>query len=140
MKKSVPVCPSAQPGMKDSVIFAIVGGTAKEPRVKYLPAPRPATKDLVKLAGPMHPTEVFRFAAPCAGSACRHYDGSACQLAARAAAKLEVAVQSLPSCPLRPKCRWWLQEGKSACLRCPQIATTVYAPSELLQRVAAPTR
>ena len=47
--------------------------------------------------------------------------------------------KALPACQLRPDCRWWQQEGKSACFRCPAIMTDCYAPSEA-QRLAADPR
>jgi hypothetical protein len=133
-----PICPSAQPDMAGSVIFAIIGGTPEEPRAGYLVEPRPTTPELLALSAPVLPTEVFRFAAKCAGSACQHFDGSSCQLARRTAELLEPTTDTLPPCPLRPQCRWWRQEGKSACLRCPQIVTQLYAPSEVDLEVATP--
>jgi hypothetical protein len=142
MKKSEsgdqPLCPSAQPEMAGSVAFGIVIGTAEEPRLAHLSQMLPVTDELVKLSGPVKPTEVFRFAAPCAGNACQHFDGSNCRLATRIVQILPAVGSDLPSCQLRPTCRWWQQEGKAACLRCPQIVTEVYSPSEDLQRAADP--
>lgn len=133
-----PLCPSAQPEMAGSVIFAIIGGAAQEPRAAYLVQPRPTTPQLLALSAPVQPTEVFRFAATCAQGACQHFDGSRCQLARRTVDLLKPATQAPPPCPLRPQCRWWQQEGKAACLRCPQIVTQLHAPSELAREVAAP--
>lgn len=138
MTDDAPLCPSAQPEMAGSVIFGVVGGTAQEPRVGYLAEPLPATAERLALSAPVVPTEIFRLAAPCAGSACQHFDGATCRLAARTAELLRPVVDALPPCRIRPRCRWWLQEGKEACLRCPQIVTQAYAPSELMQAVAAP--
>jgi len=33
------------------------------------------------------------------------------------------AVSAMPRCAIRPNCLWFAQEGSSACLRCPQVAT-----------------
>ncbi|NCS45084.1 MAG: nitrogen fixation protein, partial [Microcystis aeruginosa BS11-05] len=44
----------------------------------------------------------------------------------------------LPPCRIRQNCRWWLQEGKAACLRCPQVVTDNYNPSEIFVKVAEP--
>ena len=131
-----PLCPSAQPDMAGSVIFAIVGGTAEAPRAGYLVSPRPTTPDVLALTAPVQPSEVFRFAATCARSACQHYDGSRCQLARRTAQRLEPVTTALPPCPIRPQCQWWQQEGKAACLRCPQIVTQQYAPVALMREIA----
>ncbi len=137
-KEEGPLCPSAQPEMAGSFVFAVIGGTACEPRAAYLAQPQPTTPELLALAVPVHPTEIFRFAAACAGSACQHYDGSRCRLAERTVQRLEPVTESLPACRLRPQCRWWQQEGKAACLRCPQIVTQLYVPTELLREVADP--
>jgi hypothetical protein len=136
--KPPPQCPSAQPGMEDSVVFGVVGGTVEQPRVAYLDKPQPVTQELLELAAPVSPTEVFRFAAPCAGGACRHFDGVNCRLASRTVQILPEAVDILPPCSIRPTCRWWQQEGKAACLRCPMVVTQVYAPSDTIARAADP--
>jgi len=78
-----PCCPSAQPEMAGSVVLGVVGGTVDEPRVAYLAEPPPVTDELLALSGPVKPTEIFRFAAPCTGNACQHFDGSNCRLATR---------------------------------------------------------
>jgi hypothetical protein len=137
-KTSVPLCPSAQPNMPGSIVFGIVSGTVDEPQVAYLTQLLPVTDDVIALTAPVTPTEVFRFAAPCAGNACSHFDGAKCRLAQRVAANLEPAVSGLPPCRLRPQCRWWQQEGKAACLRCPQVVTQVDHPSGLMHWVADP--
>jgi hypothetical protein len=130
------LCPSAQPEMTDSVVFGVIGGTVEEPRLAYLTEPHPVTDELFALSGPVNPTEIFRFAAPCAAHACQHFDGSNCRLATRIVQLLPVVVERLPSCRLRPKCRWWQQEGKAACMRCPQVVTEDYRPSELTRQAA----
>jgi len=130
------LCPSAQEEMAESVIFGIVGGTETEPRVAYLVEPQIVTDELLELTQPVKPTEVFRIAAPCAGSACKHFDGSNCRLASRIVRLLPKVVEVLPPCRIRPNCRWWQQEGKQACKRCPQIVTETYHPSDQLRRAA----
>jgi hypothetical protein len=125
----VPLCPSAQPEMQGSVIFGVIGGTVQRPQVGYLAEPRPVAEEHLIATLPVHPTEVFRLAAPCAGTACQHFDGTNCQLATRTVQLLPLATNDTPPCAIRPDCRWWLQEGKSACLRCPQIVTRNYNPT-----------
>ncbi len=132
------LCPSAQPEMTDSVVFGVVGGSVERPCLAYLVEPQPVTNDLLALSEPVKPTEVFRFAAPCAGHACQHFDGSDCRLVSRVIQLLPVVVERLSPCRLRPRCRWWQQEGKEACLRCPQIVTENYRPSEQARRAAMP--
>jgi hypothetical protein len=132
-------CPSAQPAWEGSVVLGVVGGTAAAPRVAYLAEPLPVTDELLALAAPVTPTEVFRIAAPCAGSACCHFVGAACTLVERIVDHLPLAVEEgLPPCHLRPQCRWWAQEGKAACARCPQVVTDNWAAPDLIRLVAAP--
>ena len=133
------LCPSAQPETPGSVLFGVVGGGAEAGRVAYLREPRPATDEVVALAGPLPPTAVFRFAAPCEEAACAHFDGSDCRLAGRIVDRLPAAVQVLPPCAIRSRCRWWRQEGGAACRRCPMIATTPVEADDRLRRVAQPS-
>ena len=133
-----PLCPSAQPEMAGSTVFGVVGGTVEEPRVGYLDDPRPVTPELLTLCWPVKPTEVFRFAAPCAGTACQHFDGTDCRLVAKIVDRTPTVVEILPACRLRPRCRWWLQEGAAACMRCPIIVTENYQPSSDLRQAADP--
>jgi hypothetical protein len=132
------LCPSARPEMPGARIFGIVGGTANCPRVGYLDEPRPATDELLSIAQPAVALEVFRITAPCEESKCQHFDGNDCKLARRIIQILPPVVTGLPPCSIRSGCRWWKQEGKDACLRCPQIVTQVFGPSELLVQVASP--
>src|SRR5215203_6463022 len=76
-------CPSARPEMPGSLILGIIQGSVEQPRVAYLEQPQPVSEPLLALSGPVSPTEVFRFAAPCSGNACQHFDGVNCQLATR---------------------------------------------------------
>ena len=125
--------------MESSVVFGVIGGTVEEPRVGYLDVPQPATGDLLSRAGEFMPTEIFRFAATCAGNACVHFDGTNCRLASRIVELVPIVVAVLPACRVRPECRWWLQEGKEACFRCPQIVTRSHDPSEELRLAATPS-
>ena len=34
------------------------------------------------------------------------------------------SVEKLKPCAIRSDCRWWQQEGKAACVRCPQVASS----------------
>lgn len=132
------ICPSARPEMDGAVAFGVVGGTAREPRVGYLSEPRPVSDELLALAAPVTPVEVFRFAAPCVECACRHFDGSNCRLAQRTVRLLPVVAERLPPCRVRANCRWWRQEGRAACLRCPQVVSENALPSAEARRAATP--
>jgi hypothetical protein len=125
--------------MAGAVVFGVAGGGEEgADLVAYLKQPQPVTAELVALAGPVRPTTVFRFAAPCAESACVHFDGADCRLAARIVEHLPVAVDVLPWCGVRSRCRWWQQEGRAACLRCPAVATDPLVAGDDLRRAAQP--
>ena len=132
------MCPSAQPDMADAVVLGVRGGTLAAPYVSYLENPVPVSSDLLALAGAAAPAEVFRFAARCEEGACRHFDGADCRLATRIVQILPMAVESLPSCKIRHECRWFRQEGRPACLRCPQVITELRQPSEDFRSAATP--
>lgn len=136
---TIPLCPSAQPEMAESVVFGVIGGTAHEPRLIHLAEPQPVTEALLAMAEPVKPTEVFRFAAPCAASQCAHFDGAKCRLVQRTIALLPAVSQAVPPCRIRATCRWWQQEGRAACMRCPQVVTESYIPSDQMRQAADPS-
>jgi hypothetical protein len=121
-------------------VIGVVGGTPDAPETAYLQTPQPITDDLLKLAAPVAPAEVFRFAAPCQGSGCAHYSAeeSKCGLANKTVRWVASVVDKLPPCSIRPNCMWWKQEGPEACKRCPQIVTNNLHPSQVLRDAANP--
>ena len=135
---SRPLCPSAQPDWPSARLIGVVGGTPEQAQVAFLDQPAPLSEKLLALAKPLQPTEVFRFTAPCASAACTHFGEGRCRLASKIVRLLPEATPELPPCPIRPQCRWWGQEGPSACLRCPQIVTQDGLQSEAWQKAADP--
>jgi hypothetical protein len=129
-------CPSAQPGMGDVQVLGVIARDADAPRLAYLEEPLAATPDTLGLATPLPVSHVFRLSARCEERKCTHFDGTRCQLAVRIAKLLPEVVDALPACNIRPECRWFRQEGRAACLRCPQIVTGTYEADETLQKVA----
>jgi hypothetical protein len=130
-------CPSITSIGPDAQVFGVVIGSAPHAfQVGYLTEALPATPELLATAAPAKPTEIFRAAAPCSERACKHFDGANCQLAARITAMLDPVVSALPRCAIRPVCRWFHQEGRAACLRCPQVTTEQRNPSDLDRAVA----
>ena len=131
------LCPSAQPQWEAVRVFGVQTATPAEGlRVGYLTEALPLTPDILAATAPATPAEVLRMAAPCMGHGCKHFDGVHCQLATRVVAMLDPVVSGLPHCAIRPTCRWFRQEGKAACLRCPQIVTDVRDATELQIEVA----
>ncbi len=132
-------CPSAQPGMPDLVVLGIVAGEPDRPEVTYVRDIVPATADILQMAGPVAPTEVFRLAGRCAQQSCIHFSGSKCNLSSRIVEMLPEVTASLPPCTIRQTCRWYGQEGRAACHRCPQIVTLDADTGGLRRRVAGAT-
>lgn len=130
-------CPSAQPDMADAQILGVIRADTAEPRLAYLNERVAATAELMAAAAPALPGEVFRLAAKCEESKCTHFHAGACRLASRIVDMLPEVTDSLPPCVIRKSCRWFHQEGRAACLRCPQIVTASWQPDDLTQRVAA---
>lgn len=117
-------------------ILGVISRDTDEPRLAYLDEPVAVTPEHLELAAPLDVSQVFRLSARCEESKCTHFDGARCQLAVRIANLLPEVVDTLPACTIRPECRWFRQEGRAACLRCPQIVTGNYAADERLQQVA----
>lgn len=135
-------CPSADPSMPNASLLGVHTEKDGVARLAYLDQLAPVTEELLALSSPLEPTRVFRFTAPCATGACAHFDGADCRLATRIVDRLEPAVDELPECPVRPVCRWWSQEGKAACVRCPMVATESYgatAAEQSLAEIATPS-
>ncbi len=132
------LCPSAQPSMEGSVVFGVVAGTADEPRVAWLEHPVPVTDEVLAMTAPLAPTQVLRFSAPCAEGKCCHFDGADCRLANKLVQLMPAVDTSLPPCRIRQDCRWFSQEGRAACMRCPQIVTYSVDPTPELSLAATP--
>lgn len=129
-------CPSAMEENDDALVFGVVEGTAERPQVAYLTTPQPLTQEIRDLCSPATPAEVLRIATHCVRYRCIHFEHENCTLAQRVIQILPAAVEQIPACKLRPVCRWWLQEGKSACFRCPQIVRTPSFVTDVHRKVA----
>ena len=130
------LCPSAQPGMDQCRVLGVVRHDAPRPLLVYLTQPIPATAEVLAMAAPLKPTEIFRLAATCAENRCPHFDGADCRLATRIVDMLPAAVDAASPCPIRKDCRWYSQEGYAACRRCPEITTVTYDLSEQTRQVS----
>jgi hypothetical protein len=139
MREPLPVmCPSAQQGMKDLQLIGVVTFDGDEPRVAYLNEPVPVTEGLLASVEPAEPREVFRMAGQCEELRCTHFNGTDCKLATRIVQILPAVVDGLPPCLIRASCRWYTQEGKAACFRCPQVVTLPLEPSVEFARAVNP--
>jgi hypothetical protein len=132
------LCPSAQPGMQGLRLLGVVEATGDGARLAYLNEDVPVTQELLGQTAPARPTEVFRFAANCEASKCAHFSDERCTLVTRIVRILPTVVDGLPVCLIRSICRWYGQEGRGACLRCPQIVTETSDVSDDCRRAALP--
>jgi hypothetical protein len=130
------MCPSAQPGMGGVQVLGVISRESEKPTVEYLNERLPATPEVLELAAPAEVSQVFRLSARCEEKKCTHFDGTNCQLAVRIARMLPEVVDALPPCNIRRVCRWFKQEGRAACLRCPQIVTGNPDADDQLKEVA----
>lgn len=131
------LCPSAQPNISGATAFGVIGSNGGIPTVNYLSEELAVTGDLLRMCQPVSPTEVFRFAAPCQGTKCQHFDGQDCRLVGNLV-QIAPARKDLPHCSIRPNCRWFAQQGDASCAVCPDIITTYYHPPAELDRAAVP--
>lgn len=134
------MCPSVPPHYPDAIAFGVVGGSVESPELIPLIPPQPVTEELLALAAPVYAGEVFRFAATCVEKKCTHWEGQTkkCRLVQKTIHFVPRAVEKLKPCAIRPTCRWFAQEGKDACVRCPQLASSDPARSEAGNRAAVP--
>lgn len=130
-------CPSAQPDMADARVIGVLSGTSEAPRVAYLKDEARIDPANLPDLGPLEQTQVFRFAARCEETHCAQFREGRCSLGARIVAGLDPVVDALPSCLIRATCRWHAEQGREACLRCPQVVTLVPHGQGPLAAVAA---
>jgi hypothetical protein len=133
------LCPSVPFDTPNAQVFGVSGGSVEAPRVHYLRTtislPFPGVREL---AEGVDPSELFRTAAPCAGSQCGHNDGGRCTLIDSIIGGTNPVVDDLPRCRIRNKCMWWAQVGAEACHRCPQVVTLDFAQTPQMRGIAQP--
>jgi hypothetical protein len=129
-------CPSSPANAEGARIFGVTTGTPEAHRVGYLTKTVPLSEKMLALAGPAKPEEMFRIAAPCAGGSCKHFKDNNCSLAKRIVEGVPAVVNTLPACQIRSTCRWFRQEGKEACFRCPQVMTDNPYASDYEKQIA----
>ena len=134
------LCPSAQPGMTGLRLLGVIESTPDGARVAYLNEDIPVTDQLLGQTGSLPPTRVFRLAGNCEERSCTHFANHRCNLVSRIVDILPAVVDGLPVCLIRSTCRWYMQEGHNACVRCPQVVTELTDPTDDFKRAALPER
>ena len=104
----------------------LLGVVQTDKTVTFLNTPIRTDKAFIeKVQAQGEPEKRFRFANKCAKSGCRQWDGSSCGVMntlAVANRHLEGEAVLRP-CIIRDSCRWFYQEGKTACTICPFVIT-----------------
>ena len=119
-------CPSArcEPG---SSLIAVL---AEDGRLAHVTPELPVDEAFVARASRHGPPEArMRFASPCVEARCAQWTGTGCGVIADGLAA-DVPTgddRRLLRCAIRPRCRWYAQEGGAACRLCPLIVTDVGA-------------
>lgn len=97
--------------------------------VAILPQALPIDEDFVRSAKehPMPPEQRFRFTNKCAEGGCGQWTGTQCGIAQKMVALIDevAAADTLFPCSIRPRCRWFLQQGADACRICPYVLTEI---------------
>ncbi len=120
------LCPSS-PAQSGALLIGIV----QEGTVALLGTPMTIGQDFIDTAAQYgKPERRFRFSVPCAEGSCAHWTGAACGLidiSRRQAGEAGLLAEgaALPRCAIRARCRWWRQDGSSACATCSLV---VYDP------------
>ncbi|RRB18062.1 hypothetical protein [Larkinella knui] len=120
-KEASLLCPSylAKPGVR---LFGIVRADG---RVSFLQQPLVIDATFVAAARRGRPPEErFRFAGKCVRNGCHQWSEAkqVCTLVDRLIDQLEkTAVENLPGCPIRSRCRWFHQRGATACAQCDEV-------------------
>lgn len=119
-------------------MFGIVGGDTGNPRLSYLQKGVVVPEEMLVPPAGISPTRIFRFAGECVGAQCAQFGGGQCQLGTKISQMLDPVTDAPPACTIRATCRWFAENGTAACVRCPQVVTTVTkADTELGAVVAA---
>ena len=118
------LCPSSkcEDGAK------LLGIVKEDAHVDFLKHPIQIDQDFVDSAKEGRTPELrFRFAGKCLKAGCRQWTGERCGVIDNIVDQLQQAIPeaSLPTCSIRPECRWFHQRGPEACKVCPFVITDV---------------
>lgn len=102
----------------------LIGMVNNSGRVSILSNPLQVNKDFIDAAAEQgRPESRFRFSGPCIETGCANWAGH-CRFGA-SLLDHPPQVAEPPSCGIRDSCRWHVQHGLDACLRCPGVITEV---------------
>jgi hypothetical protein len=132
-------CPSAQPHSPGARVIGIVSRAGGEATVSYLEEGVAFDDAIIAELGDVQPTRVLRFAGTCAAGGCAQFRDGGCRIGRDVVAGLAPRGR-LPRCIIRGSCRWFAENGRDACMRCAQVATTVDEADATLKAIADEAR
>ncbi len=116
--------------------IGIISGTAEQTRIAFFKKSTLSGFPWREQFSTLDATQILRFAARCEKQRCCHFDGEHCSLGARIRRELPPVVDELPACSIRANCRWFAEQGRDVCLRCPQIVSMIPAADSAMNRIA----
>ena len=120
------MCPSA-PRNPGAILLGVVG---EDGNVSYEKDRIVIDQDFIdRMREDGAPETQFRFANACVEHECLQWDGTRCNVPKTSRRYLGTGegTSSLQPCSIRPECRWFRQEGPSACRICPGVITNTSA-------------
>ena len=130
------LCPSAQ----CKVAARLLGIRQEDGSVAILPEPLLVDDAFIaKVNEGPSPLRRFRFTNRCIESGCAQWTGGGCSVASLVTKYANTVPLDfeLPTCAIRPQCRWWLQSGADACKVCTLVITEVVEEEVVAHRSKA---
>jgi hypothetical protein len=107
----------------------LLGVRQEDGTIAILPQALPVTADFIEQVShhEMPPEQRFRFANKCIEGGCGQWTGTTCGVADKWVKQLHriQPAEELPACSIRPRCRWYSQNGADACQMCPYVLTEI---------------
>jgi hypothetical protein len=124
-KESTKSCPSsvASPG---ATLLGMVNDSGV---LGYIETPVEIDESFIEQAGEGAELErSFRFSSKCIKTGCGQWQDGQCGVIKKVMSlnpDWHLNNPQLPSCSIRPTCRWFSQEGANACSYCPYVVTNM---------------
>jgi hypothetical protein len=131
MSKLDKTCPSSSIQLDANLL----GAVNEDGSVGFFSNPVKVDEEMIASLQKINDPETkFRFSNTCIEKGCNQWKNGACSIIKNVMQnnmELEL-VANLPNCSIRPTCRWYAQEGSSACSFCPHIITNMMEKEALI--------